>query len=211
MGGTRGGRKEGCKGKSLHMVDGMSLSEVAEKLGYSYSMCYEMHKKGFDTVYTMKKYREAIATGEVYKRGAVSHLTSRGSLTVDECVDLNEHGISRGALEYRGHIWGWNHRCLWMPQMQPRAFRAAAIALDGPPRGRAKPRQRIVIKPVLIDRFLVCHRDKGMEICKHYDERMHTDHGLPKQCEKYGTSCCNYAGIRNDVTSKPMSTVAWCE
>ena len=198
-------------GISHHLIDGLTLTQVASKLGCTYSMCYEMMKLGHDTVHTMRRYRDAREAGEVYKRGATCHMTSKGPLTVNECVDLNEHDVRRGAMEFRGKVWGWNHLCLWMPTMQPRAFRAAAIALDGPPRGRAKPRQRIVIKPVLIDRFLVCHRQRGQEICKHYDERMHTDHGLPKQCEKYGTSCGNYAGIRNDVTSKPMSTVAWCE
>jgi hypothetical protein len=202
---------KGCRGTSKYYVDGMALSKVATKLGMTYSMVYEMYHKGFDTIYTMKKYREAVANGQVYKRGATVHLTSEGKLTVEECVNIHPHGLSKGAIDYRGKVWGWNHLCLWLPSQHPKAFKKAAIELDGPPRGRSKPREQTKKKRKLIDRFLVCHKNKGQEICKHYNNRMNMPFKLPKTCKKYGTSCGNYAGIRNDVTSKPMSTVAWCE
>lgn len=191
----------------------VSIAEASDIMCVSYATAYAMYRKGASSIKAMGDMREVINNRENYKGGkvAVTKKTSKGMMTVPEMHRYHPHGLGRMTITSRGHYWGFDHKCIWLPKAKSNYdFRATAIALDGLPRGTGSGSAGTVIADAIskqsktdsevINRLKCCHRDKGRIKCRHYAKRLKIDKGYPKECKiASGEKCKNFDGIEIEV------------
>ncbi len=188
-----------------HNNKDVDLKEIAKIFDVSYNVIYAMYSKGHNTFELMVKYRKDVKVNKFQKGGhpIKIHNTSRGLLSLQQCVFCHPHKLRMITIRTRAELWGWDHKCLWFGKMSTKKSREEAIELDGPPRGKAIPYKTSVKKKMKkFDRGKTCYRYRGQERCVHYNKRLALDIGIPPECKiAEGDTCKNYEGETLDISN----------